>query len=957
MIFGYRDADTTSFRNLAQHVFYGSRPSQFPKSELELQFDSGASIVTRYPDGLRFRNADVRSEWDGLLREIDLKTYQLVFDQNFGQELISGPELCFQLKRRFGVPFGDHSAPDAQESLEDLEEQLRGVQTEVRNLQQRRAELISLFQEHESSELPADFLDKQRSTLESRVENQRQEWDRLRAQAYELENEIELAVQAVVPVNSWEQESMQKQLGTDAVHAADPHTRDQNLDQIDLQIEKWKSVQQDVSARLADLKSELGSPKIGEFDATFEDSRALIRESESKLLDLLDVTDADSQTNNVLKDLISLNHGICDSLSQVQDLWRDRIIASEIKELDHCLDGLESYLKRLTERRIQLTGDPQQRRNRNCRCRTHREPAKVDLRYIERLKIEHDQLLEEIENASHRLKSSESELNSLPRDIEPGIDLAQLKKEAQSVEKQVRQLEAEAEELVERIRVASQPMPSGSHLLSLISNYAEELTNGNVSRVFIADDGGGLVVVDSEGNESDMRDVEFVQRSQIRLAIALGCAELLSEAGYSVPLVLEDAFVAMDERDLDLAIRCLNRFSKQNAQVILLTNNRFVRDYVLEKGLPCLDLPDRYSGESLPVLPQKTERHGDNQEHRAFQSRIDWIEVNRYLDVAAMDQYGTDSRSLSGNQSSARYSLESDDAPGVRARSADDDDSRSTRSSTRGRRDSRNRRLTQSLNSRSRETQSRASTGQQAETQERTSRSRSRSSETGSNRRSHSTRQTNRTSSSRDRNRSRSNRDQSFSVRNTEAPGSFGRSDSSSHTNTRSEQRSEQRSERVDRRADSRVEQSETTYKFYLNLSSDVESAPTIGPKTAERLAKVGIVTVSDLLEADPEWVATELNHRRIKAADVALWQHQARLVCQVPNLRGHDAQILVACGIQDSAQLATMNATSLFEIVGPFAKSKEGQKLIRGATEPDSAEVEDWIQWARHQRPLDRAA
>ena len=85
-------------------------------------------------------------------------------------------------------------------------------------------------------------------------------------------------------------------------------------------------------------------------------------------------------------------------------------------------------------------------------------------------------------------------------------------------------------------------------------------------------------------------------------------------------------------------------------------------------------------------------------------------------------------------------------------------------------------------------------------------------------------------------------------------------------------------------------------------------------------------------------------------------WQHHARLVCRVPNLRGHDAQLLVACGIIDPEELAIKQPQSLFKVVGPFSDTKEGLKIIRNGKKPDLAEITDWIDWAGHTRSLQAA-
>ena len=132
--------------------------------------------------------------------------------------------------------------------------------------------------------------------------------------------------------------------------------------------------------------------------------------------------------------------------------------------------------------------------------------------------------------------------------------------------------------------------------------------------------------------------------------------------------------------------------------------------------------------------------------------------------------------------------------------------------------------------------------------------------------------------------------------------------------------------------------------------------APAIGPRTAERLEAVGIRTVDDLLRADSEQTAARLDYQRIKAETIRQWQAQSGLVCRIPNLRGHDAQILVACGYTQPEQLQSLSADDLMAVVGPFVATREGERIIRSGRRPDHEEVSQWLRWARHTRPL-RAA
>jgi energy-coupling factor transporter ATP-binding protein EcfA2 len=147
-----------------------------------------------------------------------------------------------------------------------------------------------------------------------------------------------------------------------------------------------------------------------------------------------------------------------------------------------------------------------------------------------------------------------------------------------------------------------------------------------------------------------------------------------------------------------------------------------------------------------------------------------------------------------------------------------------------------------------------------------------------------------------------------------------------------------------------------TTLKFYLDPSSPVVDAPSIGPRLAERLQPLGIHTVSDLFNADADRLASQLADKRITSQTIIDWQQQASLVCRIPNLRGHDAQMLVAAGIAEPEQLVEADPDELLASVAKYASSKEGQRQLRGAGSADANEIQQWVAWARDSRLLQAA-
>jgi predicted flap endonuclease-1-like 5' DNA nuclease len=140
--------------------------------------------------------------------------------------------------------------------------------------------------------------------------------------------------------------------------------------------------------------------------------------------------------------------------------------------------------------------------------------------------------------------------------------------------------------------------------------------------------------------------------------------------------------------------------------------------------------------------------------------------------------------------------------------------------------------------------------------------------------------------------------------------------------------------------------------RFYLDPADSVVDAPSIGPRMAEQLEALGIRTVAQLLAADPSGIAARLDNRRVAAETVRQWQRQAALASRIPGLRGHDAQILVACGITQPEELAVAAADALWAQVAPFSETNEGKRIIRNGPSPDLDEVRDWIHWASLARP-----
>ncbi len=111
--------------------------------------------------------------------------------------------------------------------------------------------------------------------------------------------------------------------------------------------------------------------------------------------------------------------------------------------------------------------------------------------------------------------------------------------------------------------------------------------------------------------------------------------------------------------------------------------------------------------------------------------------------------------------------------------------------------------------------------------------------------------------------------------------------------------------------------------RYFLTSDSPIVDAPSIGPKTARMLNRAGVQTVMHLLQRSPAELAETIADRSVPAEMITAWQQQSRLMCEIPELRGHDAQLLVACDSRTVEALATANAFELQALLEKFARSK----------------------------------
>ncbi|MFA7305963.1 MAG: DUF4332 domain-containing protein [Hyphomicrobium sp.] len=137
--------------------------------------------------------------------------------------------------------------------------------------------------------------------------------------------------------------------------------------------------------------------------------------------------------------------------------------------------------------------------------------------------------------------------------------------------------------------------------------------------------------------------------------------------------------------------------------------------------------------------------------------------------------------------------------------------------------------------------------------------------------------------------------------------------------------------------------------RSYLLESDDLEAAPSIGPKMAESFAAIGVHTVGDFLECDPMALAEDLDDSRFDSETLTDWQDQARMVIDVPGLRGTHAQLLVGSGYRTAEAVAEADPVALSAHVLKFAGTSAGRRVLREGRPPDIEKIKGWVNAAKH--------
>ena len=681
------------------------------------------------------------------------------------------------------------------------------------------------------------------------------------------------------------------------------------------------------------------------------------------------------------------------------------------ERLDLLLSRRESLVGR-SQRNGQPTRlVPQPPAAKHCRCEHHGEYLQAAdsmiVGYADRgrhesesreqlgaLQRERTQLVDEFNRLQREIEQTEDRWENLQREragLISGASLEEQQTELDRLESVIRQ----------SLQAADAPLPSSSTGVWRASDILAQLTNGQLTQIRLECHQSQATLIDRQGRPRTLENLSASENDQLYLALTLSLVSSYSQRDIHLPLILDEPFLQQDSAQTATMVGVLEEFAKAGHQLLVFTEDRDAQRRFSTLSAKLFDLEslrqtktvptakptyvpeqaptvqktntriirETYDGHSTPVLrlaTVNTTGEGDSQQDDVFYltenssfndfpvlaadtselfSRINIQTIGDLLTADAeetarlLDHQGITSETVELWQIHMGLmchlpNVTLDDAQVLAAAGIespedffDADIDVLMRSIEDFFRSDHGRRFSHSRNRYGRSQLSRWRSGAR-QYRDRWQRSSRRYSGWQSR-----------------RSRRRSNTSRSTAERRPTGSRQAGSRHSESY-----------RTERKSRKSTSSSRKKDRPRRFYLSREQNVEDAPSIGPKTAKRLAKVGIRTVADLLAADPESTANEIDASHIKAETLAAWQHQARLVCQIPELRGYGAQLLVACGMTQPEQIARTGADALVSQVLTYCKTKEGQRILRSGDAPKREKIAEWVELASHSRSLEAA-
>jgi hypothetical protein len=257
------------------------------------------------------------------------------------------------------------------------------------------------------------------------------------------------------------------------------------------------------------------------------------------------------------------------------------------RHLEHLLDCSQSQL-RVTALARQDGGSPM----------TVYSAADAEQLESRRLELEQERfrLAELVNSAAKKLKVLRAERDAVERERAALLS-------ARSIEHVQRELAHVQKKLEEASHGGDNAGDVAAiEYLDQASDYLAQLTNGDIRRLMLFNQGRNAVVVSNAGETISLDLLTAGQRGQVYLSLCLALLSAASRRGVWLPLVLDEPFERLDARGTAALAAVLDGFSRQGHQILVFTRQKEVAERFASIGADTRDMMElRQSPED--VLP------------------------------------------------------------------------------------------------------------------------------------------------------------------------------------------------------------------------------------------------------------------------------------------------------------------------------------------------------------------
>ena len=143
--------------------------------------------------------------------------------------------------------------------------------------------------------------------------------------------------------------------------------------------------------------------------------------------------------------------------------------------------------------------------------------------------------------------------------------------------------------------------------------------------------------------------------------------------------------------------------------------------------------------------------------------------------------------------------------------------------------------------------------------------------------------------------------------------------------------------------------------KGSITRETTLVECPLVEPTLSFRLAELNCLTVGDLLESDPSYLADESGTPKLNPRSISLCQDQIRLVFHVPDLPAELARLLAISGYHSPDAIAMAGHETIEASIKQYLMSNRGKRQFRGTSPPTREQLERWVDSCRN--PIQRSA